>query len=35
MEKPLNVGEMFVTIAKWIKPSKVDDGRTAAFSGHR
>jgi CheY-like chemotaxis protein len=26
--KPLNVGEMFTTIAKWIKPAKVDAGET-------
>ncbi|MDP1525317.1 MAG: response regulator [Rhodocyclaceae bacterium] len=27
--KPLNVGEMFATIAKWIKPAKVGAGETA------
>jgi two-component system sensor histidine kinase/response regulator len=27
--KPLNVGEMFSTIAKWIKPGEVGAGRTA------
>jgi signal transduction histidine kinase/CheY-like chemotaxis protein len=27
--KPLDVGEMFSTIAKWIKPAKVGAGRTA------